>query len=243
MKKWGFIITLSFITAWILYIYTFAYDSTFKMGIENAIFYKGNPSKPQISLTFEVEDGNNILPDILKILEQEHIQHVTFFVNGIWAKKHPDLVKQIITDGHEIGSSGYTTDSYKGKTIEEITQDLLKCKQLFQQLGIHSTQLLRPPTGYYDKTVLQAATKNGFTIVHWSIQSMDQQNINAATITQNVLSTIENGDIVVFHANDYSLQTKRALPLILHQLKEKGYTNISVSDMISNSIARSKVVN
>ncbi|MGM9988983.1 MAG: polysaccharide deacetylase family protein [Bacillaceae bacterium] len=243
VKKWSLIITLAFVTAWILFIYSFSFKHTFKVGLENAIFYKGSNTHKQIALTFEVEKGTSILASILHILEKEKIHNATFFLNGRWAEENPNLVAKILKNGHEIGTMGYTSQSYEGKTSEEIKEDLTKATTILKKLGVKSIQFVRPPQGYYDKTVIKAVTAEQYTIVHWSIQSMDTQNINAAKITENTTSNIENGDVISLHASDYSLQTKKALPSILKIIKEKGYTQASISELISNTKAKSKVVN
>ena len=67
--------------------------------------YRGNADRPLMSLTVNVDWGQEVLPDMLATLK-EHDVKVTFFVTGRWAKQFPDLLKQMAEAGHEIANHG-----------------------------------------------------------------------------------------------------------------------------------------
>jgi peptidoglycan/xylan/chitin deacetylase (PgdA/CDA1 family) len=46
------------------------------------------------------------VPLILQFLQQERLR-TTFFVPGVVAERYPDLVRQMVAEGHEIGHHGY----------------------------------------------------------------------------------------------------------------------------------------
>ena len=68
--------------------------------------YRGNPEKPMIALLINVAWGNEYIPEILKILNQ-HQTKATFFFDGSWVKKNPDLANNILKEGHENGNHAY----------------------------------------------------------------------------------------------------------------------------------------
>jgi peptidoglycan/xylan/chitin deacetylase (PgdA/CDA1 family) len=125
----------------------------------------------------------------------------------------------------------------------KIRQDLMQAKKVFDTLGIKEITLLRPPGGNFNKNVLKIADSLGYTVVHWSIDSRDWLNPGTKTIIENVTDNMEAGDIILLHASDSANQTAKALPKIIATMKEKGYRNVSVSQLIANGDASSKEIN
>lgn len=100
--------------------------------------------------------------------------------------------------------------------------------------------MLRPPGGNFNKKVLKLAESLGYTVVHWSVDSKDWLNPGTEQIVANVTSDLEPGDIVLLHASDSAKQTAKALPKIIAAMKENGYKNASLSELLANGEAESK---
>ncbi|MFX1512069.1 MAG: polysaccharide deacetylase [Promethearchaeota archaeon] len=58
------------------------------------------------------------IPRILSLLKQ-HQLYATFFVCGWVAEKYPDLVKEIVSNGHEIAGHGYLHENFDSLSIYE----------------------------------------------------------------------------------------------------------------------------
>ncbi len=55
-----------------------------------APIYRGATDKPNVSLMFNVDWGEEFIPQILEVLKETDIS-ATFFPTGTWAEKNPDL--------------------------------------------------------------------------------------------------------------------------------------------------------
>lgn len=64
----------------------------------------------------------------------------------------------------------------------------------------------------------------------WNGDSLDWKEISAEEITQRVTSKVGPGSIVLFH--NAALHTPEALPAILEQLTQEGYTFVPISQLI-----------
>lgn len=71
---------------------------------------------------------------------------------------------------------GYAYKNYSQMKKSEIKKDLAKARHSFQKLGLDDLTLLRPPTGQFNKDVLDVAKQYGYTVVHYSINSDDWTN-------------------------------------------------------------------
>jgi polysaccharide deacetylase family sporulation protein PdaB len=241
-KQLSIIILASFFTAGILYIENFSYQPVFSTKDGPRAIYKGEGKTKEVALSFDISWGDEKALPILDTLKKNQATGVTFFLSASWAERHPDIVKRIIEDGHEIGSMGYAYENYMDLEDLKVKRDILKALDVFEKLGVKEVSLLRPPKGAFDKRELEIANSLGFTIVHWSVDSHDLINPGKDIIVDNVTKNLSNGDIVLLLASDSAKQTEDALPEIIKHIKDQGYEISSVTELINNTKANSKEI-
>lgn len=241
VKQALIIIIAALFTAGILYVENFIQQPVFSTKDGPRAIYKVEQNK-KVALTFDISWGDEKAIPILDLLKAQGIKNATFFLSASWAERHPDIVKRIIEDGHEIGSMGYLYKNYVGLEEAKIKKDILQAQEIFKSLGVKELSLLRPPTGNFNKNVIKVADSLGYSVVHWSIDSKDWTNPGVDQIIKNVTSDFDGGDIILLHASDTVKQTEKALPAIIKAIKQKGYTNLTVSELIANANANSKEI-
>lgn len=202
---------------------------------------KGNAEEPNVALTFNISWGEEKVYDILEKLKQEEVQ-ATFFLSGEWAERHPTIVERIAEDEHEIGMLGYRYKSYLDQEIEQVQKDLFLAQEVFSKLGYENLKLLRTPSGHFNEEVLELAKSMGFEVVHWNINPNDWENPGTESIVDTVMKNTSNGDILLLHASDSAKQTAGALETILPGLKNKGFTFVPISELISQAHAEVEIV-
>ncbi|CAM4013068.1 MULTISPECIES: polysaccharide deacetylase family sporulation protein PdaB [Geobacillus] len=239
LKKALIIICSAFFTAFILYAYEMN-RPVFSLSSGPKAVYKVDNDRDEVALTFDISWGDENAEKILDVLKQHGIKNATFFLSASWAERHPSVVKRIKEEGHEIGSMGYNFVNYAELENAKIRQDLMMAAKVFDMLGVKNVELLRPPGGNFNKKVLKLAESLGYTVVHWSVDSKDWLNPGTEQIVANVTSDLEPGDIVLLHASDSAKQTAKALPKIIAAMKENGYKNASLSELLANGEAESK---
>jgi polysaccharide deacetylase family protein (PEP-CTERM system associated) len=70
---------------------------------------------------------------ILDLLDRRKLR-ATFFVLGWVAERHPDLVRSILTGGHEIASHGYAHELITAQTPDQFREDVRKGKCILEDL-------------------------------------------------------------------------------------------------------------
>lgn len=211
----------------------FSYD-------EPAAIYSVQTEKKQIALTFDISWGEVRTEPIIKVLESKGVKKATFFLSSPWSKSHPEIVGHIVKDGYEIGSHGHKHTNYSELNDDEIRKQITTAHQILTDVTGTSPKLIRLPNGDFDKRVLRIADELGYTVIQWDTDSQDWMNKGADTIVKRVVSRAHPGDIVLLHASDSSKQTADALPLIIDQLRDKGYEFVTVSELIQQSDVRSQ---
>ena len=182
-----------------------------------------------VSISFDAAWGGDQTKPLLDILDKYDVK-TTFFLVGFWVDKYPELVKEIVARGHEIGnhssSHPHMSQLDEGKIKEELR---IMSDKVVRLTGVRPT-LFRPPYGDYNDRVVLVSRAEGYEVVQWSVDSLDWKNRGTADIIKQCTTNVQNGDIVLFH-NDaqYVLQ---ALPTVIEHYQGLGYKIIPVSQIL-----------
>ncbi len=191
-------------------------------------------SEKAVALTFDDGPWRSSTPKILKILTENHAL-ATFFVIGEQVQRDPQILQEETREHMEIGNHTYSHINLVHHSYSEDVADLQKASMAIQNATGHAPVLLRTPYGTYNAEVLKAASALHMHVIMWSWteDTRDWSNPGVQTIVSRVLAHIEPGDIVLFHdgGSDRS-QTIAALPIILKDLKLRGYRFVTVSQLM-----------
>ncbi|TCN22584.1 polysaccharide deacetylase family protein [Mesobacillus foraminis] len=202
----------------------------------------GKPEGKEIVLTFDDGPDPAYTPQLLDILKKNNIKG-TFFVVGENALLHQDLVKRIHDEGHEIGNHTYTHPDIASISPYQTRMELNANQRLIQEITGHSMTLFRPP--YVADTELKTkdelvpltrAQEMGYTMVGQSIDSEDWKKLPSNEIVKRVIDQLPDGNVILMHdsGGDRS-STVEALPTIIKELKQRGYTFTTVAGLIEKS--------
>ena len=185
----------------------------------------GSADSQYISLAVNVDWGEEYLPDMLAVLEENDIS-ITFFLTGRWCDNNAELAKMLAEAGHELGNHGYSHTSPNASSREEIIDEISRTEQAVENATGVKTRLYAPPSGEDEAHVLQAAEGLGYHTILWSVDTIDWQQPDAATIIERVMSKIHGGAIILAHPTASTLE---ALPTLIEKLQAEGYTFVPVS--------------
>ena len=182
-----------------------------------------------LSISFDAAWGNEDTQQLIDILAKYNVK-ATFFVVGDWVDRYPESVKALHDAGHEVMNHSNTHAHLPQLSADEIVADLNACNDKIEAVtGVRPT-LIRPPYGDYDDHSILAIRSMGMEPIQWDVDSLDWKELPAGEITQRVVSRVKPGSIVLFH--NAALHTPEALPSILEQLLQEGYTFVPISELI-----------
>ncbi len=190
-----------------------------------------------IYLTFDDGPIPELTPFVLETL-QKYNAKATFFCVGDNARKYPDLLNEIIEQGHTVGNHTYNHyDGWK-KNSEEYVQNI---KRGFEYIP---GKIFRPPYGHITPWQINKL-KNQVFIVLWTVLSYDfDQNITPARCLKNVIKYTKRGSIVVFHENKKAIpRIKYALPRYIEHYSALGYRFEALSEQLLQKALRRNWIN
>lgn len=190
--------------------------------------YKVDVPSQKIAFSFDATWGTDQTDELLTILRENQVK-TTFFLAGNWVEKHPDYVRKIAAEGHEIGNHSYAHAHMNSLSPEQIRSDLERNHAMLRALIGRDPDLFRPPFGEYSNKVIEEATSMGYHTVQWSIDSLDWKDVSADFMVERVLRAAP-GDIVLFH--NAGKNTPRAVARLLPTLRSRGFRIVPVGELI-----------
>ncbi|MCO4291706.1 glycosyltransferase [Solitalea sp. MAHUQ-68] len=196
--------------------------------------------KKQILLTFDDGPDEHYTPAILNILNKENVP-ASFFMIGENAENNIPLVKQIYKDGYEIGNHTFTHPNLALITPERQRLELNATRRLIECITGHSTVLFRPPfnadaepQSFAEIEPVAMSKKDHYITIGESIDPRDwEKDVSADSIYQRVIDQQNLGSIILLHdAGGDRSATIEALPRIIHYFKNKGYSFITIADLL-----------
>jgi peptidoglycan/xylan/chitin deacetylase (PgdA/CDA1 family) len=194
-------------------------------------YFQAHVDQPYIAMTFDDGPSAENTPRLLEILKQRNIK-VTFFLIGQNVAAHPDIVRQILADGHEIGNHTWTHPQLSKLSDDKVTSEITKTQDAIKDASGYTPTLLRPPYGAITPRQREwIASQFGLNVILWSVDPFDWKRPGSAVVTQRILSQVRPGAIILSH--DIHKQTVDAMPATLDGLIAKGYKFVTVSQLIA----------
>ena len=174
-----------------------------------------------VCLTFD--DGPHVhnTERILRILQDEGVR-ATFFIEGSACERHPELVRAIVAEGHEVANHGYSHLAPNEAPLAEYVADVERGQKLLEEVVGHRVpRLFRPPYGRISAGTFLALWRRGYGFVLWSTDSRDSFITDPDDVVANLLECpVGPGSIVLLH-EDYEW-TVEALPAVIALIRSKG---------------------
>lgn len=200
------------------------------------VILSGDQTENKVALTFDDGPDPRFTPQILDVLKGYNVK-ATFFVMGARAEAYPELVQQIIDDGHVIGNHSYwhpnfveEADSATLESEVSKTEDILA-----EQIG-YRTKLFRAPYGFLNNKLVEKLRDMNYSVVGWTVDSLDWQEAAPEVIAYNVLSNFQPGAIILMHDGAEwegdRTNTIESLRQIIPSLKDQGMEFVTVPELV-----------
>lgn len=184
-----------------------------------------NEEDKVVALTFD--DGpSKYTKDILDILKK-YDACGTFFLIGNKVSFYGEVLREMLSEGNEIGNHSYDHKYLTRLSEEEVKDEINKTQDEIKRVTGYTPTLFRPTYGGYNNTLKSYID---LTFVLWDVDSRDWSVKSTEGIMSNVFKDVKSGSIILFHDNhEYSVN---ALPSVIKELKKQGYKFVTVSELL-----------
>lgn len=219
---------------------------------------KGDPTKKRICLVFTADDKADGANTIISTLKKDKVKG-GFFFTGKFYEMYPDIVRQLVADGHYVGSHSYGHLLYapweKRDSMlvskQQFVDDMLKSYNTMASFGISKEKApyFIPPYEYYNSKVNGWAHEMGLQIINftpgtgtnadYTTPDMGERYKSSAQLYKRLLNFERqhtlNGHFLMIHFGTHPSRTDKfytMLPKIIKTLQHRGYTFVSVEEML-----------
>ena len=185
-----------------------------------------------IGLTFDDGPHPKNTPRLLDMLKERGIK-ATFFLIGKNAATHPEIVRRIVAEGHEVANHTWDHKMLRSMGPEKIFEELQKTQDaIVAGCGV-TPSLYRPPFGAINSKQAKAVAEHfHYTAINWEVDTNDWKSPRSiAKVHDTILKDAHAGSIILCH--DIHVETIDAMPSTLDDLKAKGFLFMTISQLMS----------
>ncbi|WP_020135948.1 bifunctional polysaccharide deacetylase/glycosyltransferase family 2 protein [Streptomyces sp. 351MFTsu5.1] len=201
-----------------------------------------------IALTFDDGPNPTYTPQVLKILEKYDVP-ATFFVVGSMVSRYPEIVKDMVDQGNEVGIHTFTHVDLSYQSDARVRREMTQTQLALAGAAGITTTLFRAPYSSetdaidnYSWPVYKTLGEEGYTSVFVDTDSDDWKKPGVSKIVQWATPSGTSGAAVLMHdAGGDREQTIEALPRYIEKMRAKGYTFTTVSGVVEAQNADARI--
>lgn len=191
----------------------------------------GPRDRNQVALTFHGAGDPGIARELLAVFA-DHGAHVTVLAVGTWLESYPQIGRDIVRAGHELGNHTYRHLDIDSLDRVAAQREIVRCREVLEATvgsgGAHFRQSQSPTA---TRLVRRLAAQAGYPVcLSYDVDSLDYTDPGAATVRANV-ARARPGSIVSMHFGHPG--TVAAMPGILSDLSHRGLAPVTASSLLA----------
>jgi len=195
------------------------------------LFNSVNTSRKIVALTFDDGPHGKLTPQLLDLLKRENVR-ATFFVLGSLVAANPQIVQRMATEGHEVANHTWDHPRLPSLSAEKLEHQIRDTTEIIEKNTGSKVTIMRPTYGLYNEGVKNKLLNDfGLDMILWSVDPNDWKKPGADAVARRLVNGAHPGAILLAH--DIHPGTIAAMPQTIAQLKAKGYTFATVSELIA----------
>jgi peptidoglycan/xylan/chitin deacetylase (PgdA/CDA1 family) len=204
------------------------------------VISRGNTGKNLVALTFDDGPAQPTTKQILELLDRYSVK-ATFFVSGVNALKHPDIIAEIIARGHTIGNHSFHHNPFLMLgSYNYLYQEVSKAQETLKKMGIN-TLAFRPPVGIINPKLPSVLNRQGMFCLTFSCYASDAGNRFIKNLSFKILKKVKADDIIVLHdvpprGKEDSAFLLQEVEKILQGIIAKGLKVVPLAQLIGKAI-------
>jgi peptidoglycan/xylan/chitin deacetylase (PgdA/CDA1 family) len=202
------------------------------------VLTRGPQEGKRISLTFDDGPAEHFTAQVLDILREYQVP-ATFFVCGKNVEAHPDLLRRMVAEGHEVGNHTYSHLFVYFRSRRRIAQEIDRTQTIIEKVTGFRPNIFRPPYGARWFGLVPTLLERGMHLILWSATGYDWVK-DVQGITEAALRELKPGAVILLHdgretrpaAEIDRSRTVMALPAIIAGARQQGYTFAPLNDFL-----------
>jgi peptidoglycan-N-acetylglucosamine deacetylase len=151
-----------------------------------------------VALTFDDGPDPTYTPQVLDVLDGLGVK-ATFFMCGLAAERHPQLVRAVAREGHTIGGHTWHHVGVRGMSPATWEAEVDRTHGLLEELTGRPIRYFRPPWCEYDPATIERLRARNLVPVLFSASGRDWETTEPGKIVESISEGLQPGAIVLLH--------------------------------------------
>jgi peptidoglycan/xylan/chitin deacetylase (PgdA/CDA1 family) len=184
--------------------------------------------KREVWLT--IDDGPDPVdtPLILDALSR-HDARATFFVVGERARRHPEVVREIVRRGHDVQNHSLTHPHLRFWCLgpRRLDREVAGGNAAVEALTGSRPVYFRAPAGMRNCFLHPVLRRHGLALIGWTVRGLDGRDTDSAAIVARIRRGVRPGAIILMHESHRNHEDESVaaccIPRVLAELTAEGY--------------------
>jgi peptidoglycan/xylan/chitin deacetylase (PgdA/CDA1 family) len=182
------------------------------------------------ALTFDDGPHPRYTPQVLDVLDRYGVK-ATFFLMGRNLERHPEVARETLRRGHELGNHSYSHPKLWLMSLGRIRDEIARTDELIRSLGVNGPIHFRPPHAAKFVELPYVLTSMQKLSVLGDVDPEEWKRRPAEVMTASILRQVRPGSIIGLH-DTAGPETIRTLDQTLAALTSDGYRFETVSQFV-----------
>jgi len=154
----------------------------------------------EVLLTIDDGPDPEDTPVLLDLLDQ-HGRKAVFFVIGEKVRRFPELAREIVRRGHELGNHTMThpVGFFWGYGPARTRREIAECQRAIEEAVGVKVRFFRAPAGHRNWFTHPVMKELGLELVGWRKRAYDTVRSDVDGIVRDLTDGVEDGDILLLH--------------------------------------------
>lgn len=197
---------------------------------------------PLVALTFDDGPDPDYTPEVLDVLDRYDAK-ATFFVVGVNALAHPDLLAEVVRRGHSVANHTHHHLELQALAESRVRAEVRGGARAVAAAGVGSARWFRPPKGFTSSTVDRVTRQDRWRTAYWThcVEACPQDTPTREAM-RTLAASVTRGSVLLAHDGgrvetgggqrvDRS-RTLEALPHLLGALRADGWDLVDLPTLV-----------
>jgi len=183
-----------------------------------------------VALTFDDGPHPQHTPRMLGLLDRHEVK-ATFFLMGRNVERYPEVARDVLARGHEIGNHSYSHPRMVFMSPGRMREEIERTDALLRGIGLTGPIHFSPPHGSKLIVLPYVLAQMDKLSVLSDVDTEEWKRPGAAVLVASALRQVRPGSVMAFH-DTMGDETLRAVDEVLTELLARGYRFERVSELV-----------
>ncbi|MEJ5988640.1 polysaccharide deacetylase family protein [Ramlibacter sp. PS3R-8] len=196
-------------------------------------------ARREVALTIDDGPEPEVTPAVLDLLAAAGAR-ATFFCIAERARRHPELVREIVRRGHSVQNHSHV-HSHRFSLLgpRGLAREIEAAQSVLSEITGEAPRFFRAPAGLRNPFLAPVLHRMGIALASWTRRGFDTRERDPQRVLQRLTRGLAAGDILLLHDGGCALDAHgrpvvlAVLPALLAELRRQGLVTVTLPQALA----------